>query len=117
MCSDAMQSGEAEVLCPIERQSTHENGYGHKHAEASDSLPIMMTDGVVYVAPCVKRAKLDEVPFRAWHGRKNALLLKLSQVDPSKRENPRRGFSVLFWCIFGALFRRNKVTSATGSAH
>ena len=52
--------------------------------------------------------------YRVWDGvltfdfrvstfdfREKALLLKLSQVDPSKRENPRR----------------NKVTSATGSAH
>ena len=55
--------------------------------------------------------------FRARHGRKKALLLKLSPVDPLKRENPRQGFSVLGWCIFGDLFRRNKVTSATGSEH
>ena len=57
----------------------------------------------------------DSVPSRrVWDGvltfdfrvstfdfREKALLLKLSQVDPSKRET----------------FRRNKVTSATGSEH
>ena len=50
------------------------------------------------------------------HSRKNALLLKLSQVDPSKQETPRRGFLVLGWCIFGDLFRRNKVTSRGGAS-
>ena len=38
--------------------------------------------------------------FRAWHGRKNALLLKLSQADPSKRETGVFSpWSVYFWCL------------------
>ena len=38
--------------------------------------------------------------FRAWYGREQGLLLKLSPVDPSKRENPQWGVSVPGWCIF-----------------